>query len=278
MPVNNGRTRAARAISALLLTLAFALVYAGSAEAEQRIKVGCTIYDTNQVDPIAFAQHMHRQLGNTSTTNASTADSLMANRRTSCNQSWFTSAGWFPVEQNETVSRVAVYYRAPGDQTKVQAVPKGLQLLGTRTEYRCDNTSGEEPFQDSPPYGCRSNWDTKVTFGDCWNRKSLEEQVNGVPTTVASNNGVCPRAYPYRMPKTNYLIQHPNSDGRVPNPLTVSAGTGEWEPWDHMHADYLAANQPVFNDRLLDLCLRDAPDSVSGGKGQPDECGVGVRE
>jgi hypothetical protein len=37
-----------------------------------------------------------------------------------------------------------------------------------------------------------------------------------------------------------------------------------------MHADYLAANQPVFNDRLIDLCLRNAPDSVTSA--HPD-CG-----
>jgi hypothetical protein len=30
-----------------------------------------------------------------------------------------------------------------------------------------------------------------------------------------------------------------------------------------MHADYFAANQSVFNNELLDLCLRDAPDSVT---------------
>jgi hypothetical protein len=30
-----------------------------------------------------------------------------------------------------------------------------------------------------------------------------------------------------------------------------------------MHADYFAANQPVFNRKLLDLCLRDARDRVT---------------
>jgi hypothetical protein len=33
------------------------------------------------------------------------------------------------VERNESVKGVNVYYRAPGDQTKIRAIPKGLQLL-----------------------------------------------------------------------------------------------------------------------------------------------------
>ena len=49
----------------------------------------------------------------------------------------------------------------------------------------------------------------------------------------------------------------------MPNPLQVSAGIDEWAGWASMHADYFAANQPVFNNDLLDLCLRDAPDRIS---------------
>ena len=61
----------------------------------------------------------------------------------------------------------------------------------------------------------------------------------------------------------NYLIQHENADGVVPNPLTVSAGVDSWEDYTHMHADYFAAHQSEFNNELLDLCLRNAPDSVT---------------
>jgi hypothetical protein len=97
--------------------------------------------------------------------------------------------------------------------------------------------------------------------------------LNGEPTTVNSNNGVCPAAYPYRIPKINYLIQHDNADGRVANPLTVSAGVSSWEPWGHTHADYFAANQPIFNRRLIDLCLRNAPDDLSGAQASPTPAG-----
>jgi hypothetical protein len=207
------------------------------------------------VDPIAFSRHLHYQFGNTSTTNTSTGTSLFNNRTTSCFDSWFTSAGWFPVERYEPVSRVAVYYRGPGDQRQIKAIPTGLQLLATDQEYTCN----DGPFQATPPYRCTGRWSTRIIFPDCWNRSSLEE------TTMVSSNsrGQCPSTHPYRIPKINYLVQHKNTDGRVPNPLVVSAGVDAWEDWSFMHGDYLAANQSVFNNTLLDLCIRNAPDSVT---------------
>jgi hypothetical protein len=253
----------------LVLVLLYAVVQADVAQAEPRIKPDCEIYDTNRVDPIASSSHLHRQFGNTTTTNESTAGRLLANRKTSCKDDWYTSAGWFPVERYEPVTRVSVYYRAPGNQKQVRAIPKGLQLLAVEQMYSCN----EGPFQDTPVYGCRGNFATRVIFPDCWNRQSLKET-----TTVSSNfRGVCPRTHPYRIPKINYLIQHDNADGQVAKPLAVSAGVDAWEPWAHMHADYFAANQPVFNNKLIDLCLRNAPDSATP-ETQPDRCGKGVDE
>jgi hypothetical protein len=75
--------------------------------------------------------------------------------------------------------------------------------------------------------------------------------------------GVCPSTHPYRIPKISFLVLHyDNYDRGVTNPLLVSAGTNTWENYTFMHADYFAANQPVFNNELLDLCLRDAPNWV----------------
>lgn len=241
----------------LLLAMLLAAVLLGPlaarADAQPQMKVNCKVYATNHVDPIAFASHLHRQIGNTSTTNESTGQSLSDNRSTSCSEGWFTSAGWFPVERNESVKGVNVYYRAPGDQRTIRAIPEGLQLLSTEQKYTCN----DGPFRDSPPYGCRTTWATSVAFPDCINTSRLANEANNA---VNSRSGVCPSTHPYRIPKISYLIMH--YDGEVPNPLQVSAGVGAWESWTHMHADYFAANQPVFNDRLLDLCLRRAPDNV----------------
>ena len=254
----DGRARFRRIIGGasllMLVMLLLAALFAARADAEPRIKVDCRTYDTNRVDPIASSAHLHHQFGNTSTTNSSTGDTLFDSKTTSCDMDWFTTAGWFPVERYEAVKAVHVYYRAPGDQTKIRPIPKGLQLLGTATTYRC-GTTGEA--RDTPPYSCNTNFGTSVVFPDCWNRQSLEEN-----TSVYGNwRGECPSSHPYRLPRISYLIAHDNADGVVANPLRVSAGVDEWKDYTFMHADYFAANQPVFNQELLDLCLRDASDS-----------------
>jgi hypothetical protein len=251
----------------LLLAVGLAAVLLGPlaarADAQPQIKVNCEVYATNYVDPIAFADHLHHQIGNTSTTNSSTGNSLLNNRSTSCNESWLTSAGWFPMERYESVKGVNVYYRAPGDQTKIKAIPTGLQLLATKqsamvsgAKYNCN----KGPFQDTPPYGCRTTWSTSINFPDCLNTSRLADEATNA---VYSRTGVCPSTHPYRIPRINYLVMHQNADGVVPNPLQVSAGVNAWADYSFMHADYFAANQPVFNNELLNLCLRNAPDSVT---------------
>jgi uncharacterized protein DUF1996 len=240
----------------LPLLLLMVLLFAAPADAQPRIKVNCKVYATNYVDPIAHTDHLHHQIGNTSTTNSSTGESLFNNPRTSCNESWFTSAGWFPVERNEPVQGVNVYYRAPGDQKTIKAIPTGLQLLATEQKYMC---GGNNNFSATPPYGCKDRWSTLVLFPDCINTSRLaDETTNAVNSR---NHDVCPSTHPYRIPKISFLIMHP--DGGVTNPLQVSAGTNAWADYTFMHADYFAANQSVFNNELLDLCLRDAPDSVT---------------
>jgi hypothetical protein len=250
----NWRARFWRVSCVLLLVVLLAVLLAARADAEPRIKVHCKVYDTNRVDPIAFSEHLHHQIGNTSTTNGSTGDSFFNHKETSCDREWFTSAGWFPVERDEPVRAVNIYYRAPGDQTKVKAIPKGLQLLGTREMYQC---GGDGVFQDTPPYDCETNFGTRIIFPDCWNKQSLEE----TSMVYGSASGECPSSHPYRIPRMNFLVMHSNADGVLPNPLMISAGVDDWHDYTFMHADYFAANQRVFNRKLIDLCLRKASDS-----------------
>ena len=258
-----GGARVWRVGAVLLLVLLLAVLLAARADAQPQIKVHCEVYATNRVDPIALSTHLHHQIGNTSTTNTSTGESLFNNLSTSCNESWLTSAGWFPVERYESVTGVNVYYRAPGDQRTIKPIPKGLQLLATKqgalvsgTKYNCN----KGPFQVTPPYGCRTSWSTSINFPDCINASRLADESTNA---VYSRTGVCPSTHPYRIPRINYLVMHDNADGVVPNPLRVSAGVNTWADYTFMHADYLAANQPVFNNELLGLCLRNAPDWVT---------------
>jgi hypothetical protein len=232
--------------SALLLTVLLAVLLAARpAEAEPRIKVsGCNVYATNRVDPIAGSQHLHNQFGNTTTTNTSTGQSLQKANTTSCKAPWFTSAGWFPVAQKVPLvskNQVAVYYRAPGDRTKVRDIPTGLGIISNEVHL---NSGGST---------------VTVTFPDCWDgdTNDLNYDVNKRPANmVKSRNGVCPSTHPYRIPRVFYLIRY---NGMVTSQTLVSMGVDSWAPFGiNMHADYLAANQqPVFND-LIELCLRDA--------------------
>jgi hypothetical protein len=250
----NGRARfwLASLGGALLLSLLLAVLLAARpADAQPRIKAsGCNVYATNRVDPIAFTQHLHHHFGNTTTTNNSTGESLVAANRTSCRTSWFTSAAWFPVAQGVPVlpkNAVAVYYRAPGDQRQVRAIPTGLGIVAHDAQV---NTGGDT---------------VSVKFPDCWDQGRLSPA-----NMVMSRTGVCPSTHPYRIPRIQYLIRY---GGSVTSQTMVSSGVDTWAPFSSaMHADYLAANQPVFNDRLLDLCLRNAPDSVTVA--HPD-CGEG---
>lgn len=251
-------TRAWRLLAALALALSLWAFSAQEADAEPRLKVHCEVYDTNRVDPIAFSQHLHHQIGNTSTSNSSTGESLFNHKETSCDMPWFRSGGWFPVERGEEDIRgVNVYYRAPGDQTKIRAMPTGLQLLGTQEKYNCGRGS---TFTQYPQYACKGTWATQVSFPDCIDTSKLADEATNA---VNSRKGVCPSSHPYRIPKISFLISHYNRNGVVANPLMVSAGVDDWHDHTFMHADYFAANQSVFNDELLDLCLRNAPDSVT---------------
>src|SRR5829696_8509407 len=233
----------------LLAVLLSVLLAARPADANPRIKVsGCNVYATNRVDPIAFSQHLHNHFGNTTTTNTSTGQSLLAANKTSCKAPWFTSAGWFPVAQNVPLvskNQVAVYYRAPGDQQQVQDIPTGLGIVSHEVHIKSGGSL------------------VTVTFPDCWDQRRLNPA-----NMVKSRNGVCPSTHPYRIPRVFYLIRY---NGTVTSQTMVSSGVDSWVPFgSEMHADYLAANQPVFNDRLIDLCLRNAPDSVTSA--HPD-CG-----
>jgi hypothetical protein len=118
---------------------------------------------------------------------------------------------------------------------------------GSITSHSSSVTSGLAIFSSYPPPGFVRR------------SKSLEEG-----HTVSSNSwGECPSTHPYRIPKINYFIRHPNTDGKVSNPLMVSAGADSWENYTSMHGDYFAANQDEFNNTLIDLCLRNVPDSVT---------------
>jgi hypothetical protein len=241
-----------------------------------RIKANCDVHAINRVDPIAFAPHLHNQIGNTTTTNQSTGQALFEAGRgaTSCDMPWLTSAGWFPVIENEPVKAVNIYYRAPGDQRYVQNLPVGTELLTPDQSFRCNTGPGEEPFEATPGvvYNCNQDFGIRLDFPDCVDLRYVYDHTRNA---AFSNNGRCPQSHPYRIPKVNQLTMYSNADGNVRNPMRVSMGTDQWGTWEDLHGDYLAAVQPEFNQTtsfgpaLIELCLRDGQGSPSG----PARCG-----
>jgi hypothetical protein len=259
-----------------LILVGVSILTASPAEG-QSIRVHCDIYATNRVDPIVVgSEHLHRQFGNLSTDDLSTFESLYANKETSCDGIWWTNAGWFPVERYEPVTSISVYYNAPGDPSEVHDIPNGLQMVSHKLTYTCGAKADDpQPKQNTPPYGCTSNWATQIEFPNCWDgfRLSEEGTIHG-PTRTS-----CPDTHPVRIVEAGYQISHRKGDGLVANPLTVSAGVNQWEPFSSMHADYFFAAQDEFQQAvdldvdgtiehtdggyselpLVDLCLLDAP-------------------
>jgi hypothetical protein len=226
---------------ALLLTLLLGVLLAARpADASTRIKLQCNVYATNMVDPIFFTDHQHNHIGNRTTTNESTGESLKAAGTTSCNAPWFTSAGWFPVvrdTQQRVVplvarNQVVVYYRNPGDNN-LQPIPTGLGLF--TNDFKFQGGTGTSSDR------------VTLTFPDCWDQKSLNPA-----NMVFSRQGRCPTEFSYRIPRLSYVIRYSRT---VTNQFQVSAGTNAWAPFTEMHADYLAANQDVFNEQLITRCL-----------------------
>jgi hypothetical protein len=238
---------------ALLLSLLLAVLLAARpADASTRIKVQCNVYATNRVDPIAHTGHQHHQIGNTTTNDRSMGQSLKNANTTSCSDSWFTSAGWFPVARNgnqvvplASKNQVIVYYRAPGDPTKVQPIPTGLGII-------------------THDFKIKSGGNVTLTFPDCWDNGTL------VPANmVFSHQGNCPSDHPYRIPRVSFQIRY---NGPITSQTEVSStmmgsSMDTWAPFNtEMHADYLAANQDIFNEELIDRCLR------FGGSGIDPAC------
>jgi Domain of unknown function (DUF1996) len=245
------------------------------------VRVSCDIYATNRVDPIVLGSgHLHDQIGNLSTSDSSTYESLHASKATSCDGAFWTNAGWFPVEQNEPVSGVDVYYRGPGNQRQIHDIPDGLQMVAHGAKYNCGaGPLNPSPFQSSPVYSCTQNWGTSVTFPACYDGSGA---LTPEHTIYGPNRTSCPSGYT-RLPEVNYLVMHKNLDGKVPMPLMVSAGVDTWESYTSMHADYFFAAQDEFQKdvdlngdgtiqrkaggynetNLLDLCVRQAPDALA---------------
>jgi hypothetical protein len=243
---------------ALLLTLLLGVLLAARpADASTRIEIRCnlgSVYgEPNTEDPIFPAnEHLHYHFGNTTTTDASTGESLKAANKTSCDKPWFTSAAWFPVARDAggrfvplaPRNQVIVYYRNPGGAADLRPIPTGLGIFTTDIKIK---SSGDR---------------VTLTFPDCLDPRAVGGSQEALKTAkmASSRQGKCPSAFSYRIPRVSYVIRY---SGTITSQTEVSAGVNAWEPFSTgMHADYLAANQDVFNDQLIEQCLRSGQPGV----------------
>ena len=248
----------------LVLALACAAISAAQAEADSRIRAGsCDVYANKVMDPIALATHVHGFFMGTVLSNSDTGFDVKARGETSCdspNSQWATSGGWAPRAQKMTMTKMAVYYRDPGD-FRVNPIPTDLRMLIKEIVF---NSQGQSN-QVSAHFGnCLAVDASGKPVLDSFDHKSHVEDKDSQP---------CDSSHPYRIPRISYLMHFPQAFR--PSTL-VSMGDGRWGPaGDYFHADYLAGVQNEFNfatDRdgdgtvennndneraLIDLCLND---------------------
>jgi hypothetical protein len=240
------------------------------------LQFGCNVLKVAAIDPIFDPEHPHDHVfyGNTGVDADSTYESLVNNKHTTCANTYATSSYWNPVVKDGTTEvnqprRLSVYYVGRGDQTKVQPIPDGLQLLGNnengKVEYRC----GAEPAVTSPPYGCTAEeFRLKVQFPECWDRSSLQPD-----SLIRMSGGACPSSHPYQIPTVRMSVHYGNVGGVLKGPLMVSAGHGEFLGADFFHADVFAAPQePAFRDTI-----RKCVNNVADGTVPPAACRPGLR-
>ena len=269
----------------VLLVVAMALVSgprSAGAQSEEDVvtgptlQFGCNVLKVAAIDPIFDPEHPHDHVfyGNTGVDADSTYESLVNNPHTTCANTYATSSYWNPVVKDGTTEvnqprRLSVYYVGRGDQTKVQPIPDGLQLLGKNENGKVDYRCGAEPPVTNPPYGCTAEeFRIRVHFPECWDRSSLQPD-----SLVRMSGGACPSSHPYQIPTIRMSVHYGNVGGVLEGPLLVSAGDGEFLGADFFHADVFAAPQePAFRDTIK-KCVN----NVADGAVPPAACRPGLR-
>jgi hypothetical protein len=228
-----------------IITLAFlalvivSITLADAADASPRIRAGgCDVYRVDTLDPIAKTDHRHAFTGGRVENNDTTGFEAQADGFTSCNSEddYATSVKWYPCAKRFCPDKDTLYYRDPGDTNNLQPIPTDLRLISHTVTFKRKLTT--------------------VRFANCLKTDSDGQPIlthDGPDDAVDAGKKPCPAGYKYRIPQPSILIKWPK---RLTASTPVSTGSGDYGPaGKFMHADYLAANQPEFNDLLIDLCL-----------------------
>jgi Domain of unknown function (DUF1996) len=229
------------------------------------LQFGCGVLKVAAMDPIFDPEHPHDHVfyGNGGVDVDSTWESLVSYPYTTCSHTFATSSYWHPVVKDGTTevnhpSKLSIYYTGRGDQTKVQPIPDGLQLLGKDENGKVDYRCGQDPPVSSPPYGCTAQeFRIRVHFPECWDRSSLAPD-----SLVRMSGGTCPSSHPVQIPTIRMGVHYQNVGGVLKGPLLVSAGDGEFMGADFFHADVFSAPQEPAARDTIKKCVNNVADGA----------------
>lgn len=226
--------------------------------------------------------HSHDFFGNTSTSNASTYQSLLANSSTTCNRTGDTAAYWAPslIDGAAILQplRINAYYRPGGkDPATIQPFPAGLKVIAGDSKatspqrlgivsWGCAATPDGMPAvkPSATPVSCPFDGKSgglklRIRFPDCWNGLDLDS-ADHKSHLAYSRKGACPATHPVPVPQINLNVVYPTAGG--PNVVLASGNsplTG--------HADFFNAWDQATLEMLVENCLNAAQHCGARGGG-----------
>lgn len=233
---------------------------------------------------------IHDFFGNTGSDAMSTTESLQNAPGTTCTSPYDSSSYWAPqlMRANGTLvkpSYIKVYYRNDNPEKQAAApIPPGLQLLAGNHHrpvgqydphvwFYCRTSLEGGEHSNRPPESCPqiagfdegAEFNIVLSFPDCWDGKSLKTSANPNKRNAAfSENGVCPVAFPVKIPQLDMRIHYPMwNDGNLQgaklsmNPTVDEQGTltPVWGDLYSAHADFFAAWNPRTTRYSVEECL-----------------------
>ncbi|MEW1904612.1 DUF1996 domain-containing protein [Streptomyces sp. NPDC086147] len=242
----------------------------------------CAYSHSKPDDPIVVpglpgASHMHSFFGNRSTDAFTTAQSLRADRRTSCTPAEDLSAYWIPTlyEGGRTVESdgMIVYYgsRLP-DPSVTVPFPQGFRMIagnaksqvptpaGSANQFFCAGEGGEigrSADGNWPICAPTAKLVHQLLFPDCWDGKHLDSPDHKSHVAFA-RNGVCGGDHPVTIPSVSFVISYPTSGS--PAGLSLSSGMAS-----SIHGDFFNAwDDAALGQRVKDCITQGAKCNSAG--------------
>lgn len=224
-------------------------------------------------DPIIFPNqagksHLHTFFGSTTTSAASTYESLRAGG-TTCRTAGDSSGYWTPaLFQNGAEVRplsMKVYYRTGRHEpSAVQAFPPAFRVIagdqtaatsqGVRTTFwHCRGLQGPEAGPDfapsQTPLACPADapLTLHVRFPECWDGVSVDSP-DHKSHMAYGQMGACPASHPTVLPSLTLIVHYPITGD--PGKITLASGSQY-----SAHADFFNAWDQAVLARSVSECL-----------------------